>query len=79
MRATVLPYAIIQTKVFGQYDGQGVYCGLSTASEMFLISTTQLYKYFPACLFLIARSSNLKYSFLHTPKQQYFMLLTSGG
>ena len=30
----------------GQYDGQGVYCGLSTASEVFLIFTTQLYQYF---------------------------------
>ena len=27
----------------GQYDGQGVYCGLSTASEVFLIFTTQQY------------------------------------
>ena len=27
----------------GQYDGQGVYYGLSSASEVFLISTTQLY------------------------------------
>ena len=25
-----------------QYDSQGVYCGLSTASEVFLISATQL-------------------------------------
>ena len=28
-----------------QYDGQGVYCGASTASEVFLIFTTQLYQY----------------------------------
>ena len=28
-----------------QYDDQGVYCGLSTASEMFLIFTTQLYSF----------------------------------
>ena len=28
-----------------QYDGQGVYCGLSTTSEVFLIFTTQLYSY----------------------------------
>ena len=28
-----------------QYDGQGVYYGLSTASEVFLIFTTQLYQY----------------------------------
>ena len=30
----------------GQYNGQGVYFGLSTASEVFLIFTTQLYEYF---------------------------------
>ena len=27
----------------GQYDGQGVYFGLSTTSEVFLIFTTQQY------------------------------------
>ena len=27
----------------GQYNGQGVYCDLSTASEVFLIFTTHLY------------------------------------
>ena len=34
----------------GQYDGQGVYCGLSTASEVFLIFTTPLYQYFSICI-----------------------------
>ena len=29
----------------GQYHGQGVYCGPSTASEVFLIFTTQQYQY----------------------------------
>ena len=29
----------------GQYNGKGVYCGLSTVSEVFLIFTTQLYQY----------------------------------
>ena len=28
----------------GQYDGQGEYCGLTTASDVFLMSTTQLYR-----------------------------------
>ena len=37
-------------KGIGQYDGQGVYCGLSTASEVFLIFTTQLYQYFSMLL-----------------------------
>ena len=32
--------------VRGQYYGQGEYCGLSTASEVFLIFTTQLYQVF---------------------------------
>ena len=44
MRVTILPYAVIMTKAVGrgQYDVQGVYCGLSTASEVFLTFTTQL-------------------------------------
>ena len=33
-------------KGHGEYNGQGVYCGLSTASEVFLTFTTQLYQYF---------------------------------
>ena len=28
----------------GQYDSQEEYCGLNTASEVFLIFTTQLYQ-----------------------------------
>ena len=27
----------------GQYGGQGEYCGLSTATEVFVIFTTQIY------------------------------------
>ena len=42
MRATILPSAIILIKVHGQYDDQGVYCGLNTASGVFLICITQL-------------------------------------
>ena len=30
---------------YGQYDGQGMYFGPSTASEVFLIFTTQIYFY----------------------------------
>ena len=36
--------AIILTKAH-QYDGQGVNCDLSTASEVFLIFTAKLYSY----------------------------------
>ena len=47
MRATMFPYAIILHDQgppgHGQYNGHGVYCGLSTASEVFLIFTTELY------------------------------------
>ena len=39
MRVTILPYAVKMTK----YYGQGEYCGLITAFEVFLIFTTQLY------------------------------------
>ena len=45
MRATILPKAITLTKAHGQYNGLGVYYDLSTASEVFLIFTTQLYQY----------------------------------
>ena len=40
MRATILP----------QYNSQGAYCGLSTASEVFLIFTTHLNQYFSVFL-----------------------------
>ena len=43
MRAILLPYAIILTTGRSQYDGRVVYCGQSTASEVILIFTTQLY------------------------------------
>ena len=49
MRATILPYAIILTKAYRvSIMAKGVLCGLSTASEVFLIFTTQLYQYFRA-------------------------------
>ena len=56
----------------GQYNGQVVYCGMSTASEVFLFFTTQLYQYF-SMLFLYSPylGMSLKYSFLNTPKKQY--------
>ena len=40
MRVTIL---LQGPEGHSQYDGQGVYCGLSTAFEVFLIFTTQLY------------------------------------
>ena len=46
MKATILPYAIILTKshrVTVSMMAKGVYCGLSTSSEVFLIFTIQLY------------------------------------
>ena len=47
MRATILPYRLSYLNKVGrgQYDGQAVYCGLSTASEMFFIFNTQLYSF----------------------------------
>ena len=62
-----------------QYDGQGECCGLSTASEVFLIFTTQLYQFIVCILYLHYLVTSLKYSFLNTPNLQYFMLLTLGG
>ena len=52
---------------------------LTSAFEVFLIFTTQLYQYFSVFFLLALFSANLKYSFLNAPEQQYFMLLTSGG
>ena len=44
MRATILPWAMMLIKAHReQSDGQGVYCGMSTDSEVFLDFTTQLY------------------------------------
>ena len=63
MRATILPQAIILTKGHGRYDGQGVYCGPITTSEVFLIFTTQLYQYF-SVLILFALSSDKPEVFL---------------
>ena len=48
MRATILPWAVKLTKAHRaavSIMAKGVYCGLSTASEVFLIFTTQLYQY----------------------------------
>ena len=63
----------------GQYDGQGaycwVYCGLNTVPTVLLISTTkqQLYKCFNVFFFYLHYLvMSLRYSFLNTPKQQYF-------
>ena len=71
MRATILPRAIVLTKT-GQYDGRGVYCGLSTASEMFLIFTTQLYQFL--CVFsLFAHFSDEPEVFL--PKHSQMAIL----
>ena len=67
MRVTILPEAIILTKAH------------SIASEVFLIFTTQLYHFVESIFYLHYLVMSLKYSFLNTPKWQYFMLLTSGG
>ena len=58
MRAAILPLGYYTTdqgpQGRGQYDGQRVYCGLSSASELFFfILTTQLYQYFSLFFFAI--------------------------
>ena len=47
MRATILPKTIILTKAIGHVKNNchGVYCSLSTASEVFLIFTTQQHRF----------------------------------
>ena len=55
MRATILPKAIILTRgpeVHGQYNGQWVYCGLSTDFVVFLIFTTRLYSCYNVIVFI---------------------------
>ena len=84
MRVTILPKAIILTKAHRAAVSmiancrQGVYCGLSSASEVFLVFITQLYQYFSA-YFLFALFSDEpevflpKYSqtaILHAPRFQ---------
>ena len=66
--------------ILTKYDGQGVYCGLSTASEVFLIFTTQIYSLFMhlKCP-IVKESTRREYCPMNTPSLQYFMLLTSGG
>ena len=51
MRVTILPLIVDHTDQ-GLY-GQGVYCGLSPASEVFLIFTTQLYQYMSVFLVFV--------------------------
>ena len=51
------------------------------ASEVFLIFTTQLLysNILVHFFYLYYLVTSLKYSFLNTPKQQYFMLCSSWG
>ena len=52
------------------FDGQGVYCGPSTASEVFLIFTTQLYSYlcnYPVILFIYRQEGSIATGILPTP------------
>ena len=49
MRDTILSLTIILRPIGPwsvAYNGHGVYCGLGTASEVFLIFTTHQYQYF---------------------------------
>ena len=79
MRATILPETVILTKAHrAAAKGKGVYCGLSTASEVFLFFPTQ-------CMFIPLQCNSFKiltrrkYCNRNTPNPQYSPLLTSGG
>ena len=48
-----------------QYDGQGVYCGMSTASEVLLIFSTHLHQYFSVIFLLALFSDEPEVSFLY--------------
>ena len=82
MRVTILPQAIIMTKACRaavSIMAEGLlwleYC-LCGVSYFLPPNYTNIFLYFFYMHHLVMR---LKYSFLNTPKQQYFMLLTSGG
>ena len=80
----ILPKAIIMTKAHRAAVSmvatlRGVLWPDYTASEVFLIFTTQLYHFLVCIFYLYYLVMSLKYSFLNTPDLQYFMLLTSGG
>ena len=79
MRATILPYVIILTKAHRAAVSM-MAKGSIVASEVFLISTTQLYQYLSVVFFYLHYLlTSLKYPFLNTPTQQYIRLLTCGG
>ena len=61
-----------------QYDGQGVYCCLSTASEVFLISTTQPYSclcYYNAIRLLYCQERSIATGILPTSNTPLCSLL----
>ena len=68
--------ATIRPMGLGQYDGHGENCDLSTASEMFLMFTTQLYTCLCNYNAILTRG---KYCNRNTPNPQNSPLLTSGG
>ena len=76
MRATILPKTIILTKAC-KAAVSIMAKGFIVASEVFRNFTSQpSFRFFFYLYYLV---TSLKYSFLNTPKWQYFMLLTSGG
>ena len=56
-----------------------VYCGLSTASEMFLIFTSQIYSIYDLKLHIGQELTRREYYNRNTPNPQYSPLLNSGG
>ena len=65
----------------GQFIGQWVYCSLSTAPEVFLIFTTQLYSYlhnYDAIVFIILREGSIATGILPTPNISLSSLPVSG-
>ena len=58
-----------------QYDGQGMYCGQRTTSEVFLIPTTQLYSclcnYNATLIFFIIILTRREYCNKNTSSPQY--------
>ena len=74
MRATILTKAIILTKA------HRATVSLSSASEMFLIITTQIssISMHLKCT-ILTKLTRREYCYINTSSLQYVMLLTSGG
>ena len=70
--SSIKPWVLIYATQRKQYEGQGVYYGLSTASEVLLSFTTQLYSCL--CNYNFHILTRGEYCSRNTPNHQYSSL-----